>query len=175
MQKDELSRRQTRFVVALLGGATVAAAAAAAGVTERCGYNYLLADAVKAELRRRQDAALTLATLNLVNLSDEALGLLRDALALLSDHAGADVADFITVAEGGGWALDLAAAETAGKLHLVKKLWSDAQGGDRLELHDAQAAAARLGSLALDILDARRRAGELDDLADRVAVLEQQL
>ena len=167
-----LTARQRRFVAAMLTARSVPEAAKAADVSLRSARRWLQAPAVKATLDQIQSEAIGLAMANLAALSGQALAELRGALALLSKHAGASVADFITVGENGKWSLDLARAEEAGKLGLVKKLWTDRDGSDRLELHDPQAAAARLGQLALDILGERREVTELDDLARRVADLE---
>jgi hypothetical protein len=167
--------RQMRFITAYLTAPTIAEAAKAAKIGERTAYKYLNDPRVKAEMERRQEEAVKVATARLAALSGEALAGLAEALALLRDHAGADAADFIKINSLGKWELDLQGAEMAGKLHLVKKLWTDAQGNERLELHDPQAAAARLGSLALDILEARRKAAELEELAERVAALEEKI
>jgi phage terminase small subunit len=168
--------RQMRFITAYLTAPTIAEAAKAAKIGERTAYKYLNDPRVKAEMERRQEEAVKVATARLAALSGEALAGLREALALLRDHAGADAADFITVDEvTGQWSLDLVGAEAAGRLHLIRKLWEDAQGHHRLELHDPQAAAARLGRLALDILEARRKAAELEELAERVAALEEKI
>lgn len=172
MQNPELSRNQAKALQALLTCSTIAEAAECCGLTERTLYNYLADDTFKAELRRRQDEILSSTTAALTGLSQEAVKALADALAVLSDQTGADVGDFIQVDDRGGWKLDLAGAEEAGLLHLVKKLWTDKEDRDRLELYDSQSAAYRLGRLALDVLKARREAVELDQLAERISALE---
>src|SRR5207248_955807 len=67
-----------------------------------------------------------------------------EILCRLSDHAGATMADFITVAESGGWRVDLKRAEAAGKLRLNRKPSCD-KHGPRIELYDAQVALELLG------------------------------
>lgn len=84
-----------------------------------------------------------------------------EVLARLTEHARGSLADFIDVAQPSidledagdmdeahatvsGWRLNLAKAEHAGKLHLLKKLKSG-QWGPEIEIHDAQAALALLG------------------------------
>jgi len=170
-----LNRRQRRFITALLTAPTIEAAAQVAGISERTGYRYLDDPEVRAELSRRQDQAVAVAVAALSELGQDAIDALRSSLDLLEEHAGGDLADFLRIDEAGGWYLDLAGAEAAGKLPLVKKLWRDAQGNERLELHDPQAAAVKRARLALDILAERRKVAELDDLNHRVSVLEKRI
>ena len=173
--RRKLTTNQRKALAALLAEPTVRDAAKRAGLGETTLYRYLRDPDFTAELRQRQDEILTATTSALAGLSQDAIGALGEALTLLSDHAGGSVADFIEVDDKGGWRLDLAKAEDGDLLHLVRKLHTTKEGNDRLELHDAQAAADKLGRLALAILDARRRATELDDLAQRVARLEERL
>lgn len=63
-----------------------------------------------------------------------------EILARLSEQARANMADFVSVEEGGGFRIDVAEAERAGKLRLVKKVGYDQKGRPTLELHDAQSA-----------------------------------
>lgn len=63
-----------------------------------------------------------------------------EILARLSEQARADMADFVSVEEGGGFRITLEAAERAGKLRLVKKIGFDQKGRPLLELHDSQSA-----------------------------------
>ena len=167
-----LSTNQRRALVALLSHGTIAEAAETAGLGERTVQRYLRDPVFKAELHARQDEIISATTAALAGLSQEAIKALGRSLAILTDQAAAVVADFIEVDDKGGWRLDLAKADDAGLLHLVKKLWTDKEGHDRLELHDAQSAADKLGRLALAIVEARRKATELDDLAQRVEALE---
>jgi hypothetical protein len=170
---DTLNTNQRRAIVALMTESTIEKAAERAGLGERTIYRYLADDVFKSELSKRQDEILAATAAALANLSEQAVGSLCDVLNTLAAQAGGDVGGFITIDDKGGWALDLKRAEEAGLLPLVKKLWVTKEGHDRLELHDSQAAAAKLGALALGILTERRKASELDDLARRVAALEQ--
>lgn len=66
-------------------------------------------------------------------------------VATLSDQACADVSDFFSLDENGHPVLDLAKAQAAGKLHLVKASKYDRQGRVVVEFHDAQKALETLG------------------------------
>lgn len=68
-----------------------------------------------------------------------------EVLVRLSYQARASVEDFITFDKRGGWKFDLAAAQRADALGLIKKLRKTADGGVDLELYDAQAALEKLG------------------------------
>jgi hypothetical protein len=67
-----------------------------------------------------------------------------EALARLAEIASADMADFLTIAQDGSYKLDLAKAEAAGKLHLIRKL-TPTRYGVAIELHNALAALTLLG------------------------------
>jgi hypothetical protein len=67
-----------------------------------------------------------------------------ETLARLSEIASIDLGDFLTIAQDGSYTLDLAKAEAAGKLHLIKKL-TPTRYGIVIELHDALAALTLLG------------------------------
>lgn len=66
-----------------------------------------------------------------------------EVLLRLADQARGNIAEFIVVANG-DVRIDLAKAEAAGKLHLVKRV-KQGQFGLEIELHDAQAALVHLG------------------------------
>jgi phage terminase small subunit len=68
-----------------------------------------------------------------------------EVLHRLGEQARASADDFIIVDDKGVWRYDLVRARDKGKLHLIKKLWTDKDGHTRLELHDAQAALVHLG------------------------------
>ena len=61
-ENGALTARQARFVAAVLESPSIRAACKLAQVGERTGWKYLRDPAVKAELARRQDAALAMAT-----------------------------------------------------------------------------------------------------------------
>lgn len=65
-----------------------------------------------------------------------------EVLARLSEHARADMGDFLTKS-GRGWRVDLKKAEAAGKLFLVKK-YTKTKSGVMIELHDVQGALEKL-------------------------------
>lgn len=64
----------------------------------------------------------------------------EEILQRLAEQARGNMADFIRVTEGGGFAIDLTEAEESGKLRLVKKVAYDVKGRPALELYDAQSA-----------------------------------
>lgn len=58
VSKDTLSTRQRRFVIAMVGSATVREAAHSAGIAEVTAWRYLRDAKVRAALAERQDAVL---------------------------------------------------------------------------------------------------------------------
>jgi hypothetical protein len=64
----------------------------------------------------------------------------EEILLRLAEHARGDMAEFVDVYEGGGFRIDLSAAEKSGKLRLVKKVGYDQRGRPCIELYDAQSA-----------------------------------
>jgi len=75
-----LTQKKRRLVAALLTSPSVRAAAQAADVSERTAWRWLSDDAVKAELRKRQDAILTELAAGLVADASEARGVLRSVM-----------------------------------------------------------------------------------------------
>jgi hypothetical protein len=171
----DLNRNQKRALEALLREPTVKDAASACDLTQRTLYRYLSDDDFRDELHRRQDAIVGATTAALVELGGEAVKALQTSLATLTEHQAANLADFIEIHDDGTWSLDLKKAEAEEKLHLVKKLWRTEGGEERIEIHDVQLAAARLGRQALSVIEERRKAVELDQLAERVAAIERRL
>ena len=170
-----LTRGQRRALQALLAHSTVAEAAKAAGLCERTLFRYLAEPTFRDALQQEQDRLLSATRRRLATLTASAVGELAAALAVLGGQARASLADFVTVDGSGKWRLDLAKAEKAGLLQLAKKLTRDKDGIETLELHSAQSAASRLGNLAVQILEQRRKAVELEELTERVAELERRL
>ena len=171
---DGLNRNQQKALVALLAHGTVDAAAAACGLGKRTLFRYLNDAAFVAELHRRQDAILGGVVARLTTLAGESVDKLARALDLLDAHTRATIAPFVTIGEDGKWTVDVAAAERAGALPMVRKLDTDRDGNTRLELHDAQRAADRLGRLVLGVLEQRRKQAEIEELTARVSALEEQ-
>ena len=169
---DRLTARQKKALRALLSCSTVRAAAKRAGVGEATIHRYLHDPQFKAELRARQDELMAATVAGLTTVASESIGKLGQALDLLAEHMGANLADFITVDERGRWALDLAKTKAAGKLGLLKELDYDKDGNPRIKVHDSQTAARALAGLVLSILDERRKVAELEELTSRVAALE---
>ena len=171
---NELNTNQRNALAALLSHGTVEAAAAACGLTKRTLFRYLNDAAFVAELHRRQDAILGGVVARLTTLAGESVDKLARALDLLDAHTRATIAPFVTIGEDGKWTVDVAAAECAGALPMVRKLDTDRDGNTRLELHDAQRAADRLGRLVLGVLEQRRKQAEIEQLTVRVSALEEQ-
>lgn len=134
--ESRLTIKQQRFVAAYLGEANGNATKAAllAGYPEpsahTIGWENLQKPAIREAVRRLFDANSMLP---------------EEIVARLTDQARASLGDFFDVADDGkSWVLNLAKAEAAGKLHLLKKI-GHGPGGPTVELHDAQAALAHLG------------------------------
>lgn len=71
---------------------------------------------------------------------DEKMMRADEALSLMADQASANITDFTESDGHGGYFIDLDKARAAGKMHLIKKLWTDAKGFVRVELYDKQRA-----------------------------------
>lgn len=170
-----LNGNQRKALAALLSHGTVEAAAAACGLGKRTLFRYLNDGAFVAELRQRQAAIMGGVVARLTAVAADGIEKLARALDLLDAHMRATFAPFVTIADDGKWTIDVAAAERAGALPMVRKLETDRDGDTRLELHDAQRAADRLGRLVLSVLEQRRKQAELEELAERVAALEVQV
>ena len=168
----DLSTNQRKALGALLAHGTVRGAAAACGLGERTLYRYLNDPAFTAELQKRHDGILAGVVARLSTLAGEGMAQLEQALGVLDAHTRASIEPFVEVEEGGGWRVDLAKAEAAGALGMVRKLEETKEGRPKVELHDAQRAADRLGHLVLGVLEQRRKQAELEELAERVAALE---
>ena len=168
-----LSTNQRNALAALLAHGTTEAAAGACGLTRRTLSRYLKDGAFVAELYACQDAILAGVVARLTTLAAAGVDKLGHALDLLDAHTRASIAPFVTVESDGRWAVDVAAAERAGALPMVRKLEATRDGQPRLELHDAQRAADRLGHLVLSVLEQHRRQTETAELEARIAALEE--
>jgi len=132
--EKRLTSRQRAFIAYYIETWNAAEAARRAGYSEKTarfiGSQNLTKLNIRAEIDRRL-AAMAMSA--------------EEILARLKDQAGASMADFVSVDEETGEAkLDLAKAEKAGKLHLLKKI----RVGDKettIELYDGQAALVHLG------------------------------
>lgn len=169
----ELTDRHKKAINALLACSTTKGAALMCGLSERTVHRYLHLPHFKTALSERQDEMLAATSAALSGLSQIAVEALTQALAVLSRQAGGNVADFITLDAGGTWSLNLTGANDDELLPLVKKLHTDKDGVDRMELHDSQSAAVALGRLAVAVLEQRRRSHELDELAARLTAVEE--
>ncbi|MBU1748715.1 MAG: terminase small subunit [Chloroflexi bacterium] len=135
---DNLTTKQRLFVEEYLAcGFNATEAARRAGykgndaTLAAVGYENLRKPHIAARIKRRiAESAMT---------ADE-------VMFRLAEQARASLADCINVDdETGTWTMDLAKAQHQGKLHLIKRLWVDASGNRRIELHDQQAALQLLG------------------------------
>ena len=88
-ENGTLSRRERRFVAAMLEAPTVRDAASQAGLGERTCYTYLGRPAVRAELTARQDALLGLAARRLAKEMGAALDVL---VAVMNSKSASDAA-----------------------------------------------------------------------------------
>lgn len=77
---DTLSSREVRFIGALLAGQDVPRGAELAVVSERTGWRYLERPAVRRELARRQDAALSEASARLSAAMSQAVSVLCEVM-----------------------------------------------------------------------------------------------
>jgi phage terminase small subunit len=104
------------------------------------GNDVTLASVGSENLRKPQIAAVIAARLG--ELAMEA----DEVLVRLSEQARASIEDFIEITALGAPALDLNKARKAGKLHLIKKMYYDADGNLRsIELYDSQSALVQMG------------------------------
>jgi len=170
----KLNTNQRNAIAALLTHGTVEAAAGACGLTSRTLYNYLANDAFTAELQKRQDAILAGVVAKMTTLAGKGMAQLEGALGVLDSHTRASIEPFITVGEGANWSVDLGKAKEAGALGMVRKLEENKDGRPKVELHDAQRAADRLGHLVLSLIEGRRKQAELEEVIERIAALEAQ-
>lgn len=108
-QIGALSRRQRRFLAALLTASSVRDAANAAGVSERAAWRYLADPAVKAELAQRQDAVLGQAARRLAGAMGQALTVLEEVMQSRTATDSAKVAAARGVLECGLRVVELAA------------------------------------------------------------------
>ena len=100
-EKDTLSTRQKRFVVAMLTAATIAEAAELAGVSERTARRYLSNPAVRRALGQALDDALTQAAGQVVNAMCAALTTLEEIHGDGEAPTGARVSAARAILEGG--------------------------------------------------------------------------
>jgi Terminase small subunit len=133
---EDLNQRQRRFVEAYLGPANGNAAEAAriVGLSTPASAGPRMCRIVQVR------AAIAARTA-------EAAMAANEVLARLSDHAAADIDDFLTIGRDkgpDGYRIDLEKAKKRGKLHLIKKL-VPTKYGLGIELCDSQAALMKLG------------------------------
>jgi len=98
---DTLSSREVRFIGALLAGEDVPRGAELAGVSERTGWRYLERPAVRRELARRQDAALSEAGARLSVAMSESVDVLREVMRDRAASAPARVSAARAVLDAG--------------------------------------------------------------------------
>jgi len=168
-----LNRNQRKALAALLTHGTVREAAGACGLAERTLYGYLADDAFTAELQKRQDAILAGVVAKMTTLAGKGMAQLEGALGVLDSHTRASIEPFVTIEGRGSWSVDLAKAQEAGALGMVRKLEETKDGRPKVEIHDPQRAADRLGHLVLSLIEGRRKQAELEELTERIAALEE--
>ena len=168
-----LSRNQRKALAAILAHGTIAEAARACGLSYRTLTYYLADDAFTAELHKRQDAILAGVVARMTTLAGAGMAQLEGALGVLDAHTRASIEPFVTIGEDGRWTVDVAAAKRAGALWMARKLEEDKDGRPKVEIHDPQRAADRLGHLVLSLIEGRRRQAELEEVIERLAALEE--
>jgi hypothetical protein len=139
--KAKLTLKQELFVEAYLGAAK-GNATEAARLAGYKGSDQTLAQVGAENLRKPHIAALIGKRVETEAMEAD------EVLQLLSDHARASLADFLTFPDNGRSPfVDLAKAQKLGKLHLIKKLDTHELTGTvkTIWLHDAQSALALLG------------------------------
>ena len=170
----ELNTNQRKALAALLTHGTVEDAAAACGLTKRTLFRYLNDDTFTAELQKRQDAILAGVVAKMTTLAGAGMAQLEGALGVLDSHTRASIEPFVKLDGRGGWSVDLGKAKEAGALGMIRKLEENKDGRPKVELHDAQRAADRLGHLVLSLIEGRRKQAELEEVIERIAALEAQ-
>lgn len=145
-----LTYKQRLFVEAYLGGAngnaTEAARLAGYAWPDKVGIQLLGKTSIRAAIDARLDSA-ALST--------------SEILARLSDHASADIADFIAIDKRGRWKLDLDRAKRLGKLHVVRKV-KQGRFGPEIELHNALEALDKLARYR-GLLAGKGEVSDVDD------------
>lgn len=135
-----LTRKQTIFIEEYLNCWNASEAA------RRAGYSQRVAGAIGGENLEKPEIAAELER----RIAERAIKP-PEVLDRLTEQARANMADFVSVDPCTGEArIDLAKAEKAGKLHLIKKI-SNGRNGLQIELYDAQNALEKLGK-ALGVL-----------------------
>lgn len=108
---------------------------------------------------------------------DELKASADEVITRLTDHARGTMEDFIAINRDGTASIDLVAAQTANRLHLIKKMKSkhrrlkdgETEIENEIELYDAQNALVQLGrhhKLFTDKIEDDRVKALLDELAD---------
>jgi phage terminase small subunit len=128
-----LNDKQKLFIEHYLSCLNATEAARRAGYSPKTAYSIGSENLTKPEIRAEIDR----------RVADVAMSA-DEVLRRLADHARGTLEDFIRFTKNGD-TIDLAEAQKAGKLHLLKKYRVDKDGGVTIELHDPQAALLQLG------------------------------
>jgi phage terminase small subunit len=129
----ELTYKQRRFVAYYLGECNGNALESA----RRAGYRSPHPEGARLLQNATIRAAIDAKLASVAMPADE-------ILARMSDTAGADMEDFVTVKKSGAWDVDLRRAKRLGKMHVIKKIKATVRGVE-LELRDSHAAQVKLG------------------------------
>lgn len=162
-EPDKLTLKQRLFVEAYLGE-TRGNATEAARIAGYKGNDVTLGQVGAENLKKPQIEKL------LSSRVEEAAMSADEVLKLLSDHARASLADFLTFPENGRAPfVDLEKAQRLGKLHLVKKIDTHELTGTvkSIQLHDSQSALALLGKHHRLFIDEQKHSGELEIIVKR--------
>jgi len=161
-----LTRKQQAFVEYYLQSWNKSDAA------RRAGYSVKTAYSIGHELLKKPEILAEI-TRRLEELKASA----DEVITRLTDHARGTMEDFISINGDGTASIDLVSAQTANRLHLIKKMKSRhrrLKGGgteieNEIELYDAQSALVQLGrhhKLFTDKIEDDRVKALLDELAD---------
>lgn len=130
-----LTNKQQVFINEYLKCWNATEAAKRAGYSEKTAYSIGQENLKKPEISAVIETRL-----------DEIQASADEVLVRLTDHARANIDDFLSFQQGLRLpVLDLAKAHENGKMHLIKKLKYGKDGSIEFELYDAQAAAVQLG------------------------------
>lgn len=166
MAEEKLTLKQKLFVEAYLGEAKGNATEAA----RIAGYKG--SDKQLGVIGAQNLAKLSISQAVSERTEEVAMGA-DEVLRLLSDHARASLADFLTFPENGHSPfVDLAKAQRLGKLHLIKKIDThDITGKVKtIWLHDAQSALALLGKYHKLFVDKVEHSGSVEGIVPVINV-----
>jgi phage terminase small subunit len=144
-----LTDKQRAFIDHYLQSWNASEAARRAGYSEKTAYSIGARLLKNVEILAEKDRIV------------EERGMSRDEVVVrLAEQARGDIADFVTVWDG-GFKIDIEKAIKAGKSHLIKKLGFNQYGKPEIELHNQQAALLAIGKIHSIFTDKVDHTGEV--------------